>query len=201
MAETDTNTTPATTAACSPIQASLNWCEGTPQYAGIRRRLYYTAVSNLVAMPRIPTDAHGHPTSAILVGEFEMKEGAKFYGIDHLPDKAQATSEAQGEYPSQSSHDKVVMIHPGIGAEASAAAAYIHNTNNVYVMEDFDGRARVIGIEEQWRSKGTVNMDFGQGAAGTASTTITIEGDNRLPFPEYRGKLVTEDGEIDYSKK
>ena len=43
-------------------------------------------------------------------------------------------------------------------------------------------------------------MDFGQGAAGTAATTITIEGDNKIPFPVYRGNIMTEDGEIDYSK-
>ena len=185
---------------CDPIQASLDWCEGKPQFAGIRRRVYYTSRSNFVELPKIPTDENGHPTSAILAGEFKMKENKAFYGIDHLPDKAQTTSEAQGEYPSQSSHDKAVLVHPGIGAEASTAAAYIHNTDNVYIIEDFDGHARVIGIENQWKTKGTVAMDFGQGAAGAAATTITIEGDNRLPFPEYRGKIITEEGEIDYSK-
>lgn len=196
MADTTT-----TTASCSPIQQSLNWCEGKSQHAGIRRRLYYTAVSNIATFPRVPTDENGHVTSSVLVGEFVMKEGKVFYGIDHLPDKAQAQSEPQGEYPSQSSHDKITLIHPGIGAEASAAAAYLHNTNNVYIMEDFDGRARVIGIEEMWMTKATVAMDFGQGAAGTTQTTITVEGDNRVPFPEYRGKITTEDGEIDYTKK
>ena len=185
---------------CDPVQASLDWCEGKPQFAGIRRRIYYSSVSNFVELPVIPEDENGHPTSAVLSGSFKMKEGKKFYGIDHLPDKAQPTSESQGEYPSQSSHDKVVLVHPGIGSDASTAAAYLHNTDNVYIIEDFDGRARVIGIERQWKTKASVAMDFGQGAAGTAATTITIEGDNRLPFPEYRGSIDTEDGVIDYSK-
>lgn len=186
---------------CDPIQRSLDWCEGKPQFAGIRRRIYYTAKSNLLSLPRVEMDSKGHAVSGVLTGTFVLKEGKVFYGIDHLPDKAQVTSESQGEYPSQSSHDKAVLIYPGIGNEASVAASYFHNTDNVYIIEDYSGSARVIGIEEMWKTKATVNMDFGQGAAGTASTTITIEGDNRIPFPEFRGKIVTEDGEIDYSKK
>ena len=186
---------------CDPIQQSLGWCEGKPQYAGIRRRIYFTNRHNVVEYPVVPVDENGHPLpDGVLSGVFKLREGALFNHIDHLPDKAQTTSESQGEYPSQSSHDKVVAIHPGIGAEASGAAAYLHNTDNVYIIEDFDGRARVIGIEPMWKTKASVAMDFGQGAAGTAATTITIEGDNRIPFPEYRGTITTEEGEISYSK-
>lgn len=186
---------------CDPIQKSLEWCEGKANYAGIRRRIYYANRNNVVTYPKVPVDENGHHTATgILVGSFVLKEGCVFSHIDHLPDKAQVNSESQGEYPSQSSHDKAVVVFPGTSAEASGFAACLHNTDNVYIIEDFDGHARVIGIEPNWKTKAAVAMDFGQGAAGTAGTTITIEGDNRIPFPEYQGKIMTEDGEIDYSK-
>ena len=186
---------------CDPIQKSLEWCEGKPNYPGIRRRIYYCNRNKVVDYPSLPEDENGHHTgTGILTGNFVLREGAVFDFIEHLPDKAQTTSKSQGEYPSQSSHDTVVAVYPGTTAEASGFAACIHNTDNVYIIEDFAGHARVIGIEPAWKTKGSVDMDFGQGATGNAGTTITLEGDNRIPFPEYQGKIMTADGEIDFSK-
>ncbi len=185
---------------CDPIQKSLDWCEGRPQFAGIRNRIYYCSRAYITQMPTVQIDDIGRPLGAQLSGEFKMKEGAVFRYIDIVAERSQATSAAQGEYPSQSSLDKLVAVYPGIDAPASAAAAYMHNTNNVVVFVDTDGRARVVGIEEMWPCKATVEMDFGQGPAGTASTTITVEGTNKVPWPEYTGILHTEDGDIDFSK-
>lgn len=185
---------------CDHIQQSIGWCEGKPQYAGIRRRLYYLSRGSILKYPEVPLDTIGRPTSATLAGSFETKESAVWLFIDIVPERSQATSAPQGEYPSQTSLDKIVGVHPGVGPEAAAAAAYCHNTDNCYLMVDSDGRARVIGIEEMWKTKSTVEMDFGQGASGTASTTITVEGTNKVPFPQYVGKIMTEDGEIDFSK-
>lgn len=175
---------------CTDLQKSLEWCEGKPQYAGIRRRIYYSSRNNFVSLPTVPLDENGRPTSSVLTGEFAMKEGAQFFFIDIIPDRSQSTSASQGEYPSQTSLDKIVAVHPGVGPEASEAAAYCHNTNNVYIFEDIDGNARVIGVETQWPVKSTVEMDFGQGPAGTASTTITVEGTNKVPFPTYKGDII-----------
>ncbi len=151
-------------------------------------------------MPVVPIDEIKRPISAILEGEFKMKEGAVFRYIDIVPERSQSTSEAQGEYPSQSSLDKLTAVYPGVDSRASAAAAYMHNTNNTVVFVDSSGCARVVGIEEMWPCKSTVAMDFGQGPAGTASTTINVEGTNKVPWPEYTGILHTEDGDIDFSK-
>lgn len=183
---------------CDPIQKSLGWCEGRPQYAGMRRRIWYTSRSNVLSFPRVPLDAMGRPTSSDCVGEFKLKEGAFFYYIDIVPERSQMTSEAQGDYPSQTSLDKINAVHAGVGPEASALAAYCHNTNNVYVVQDVSGDARLIGIEDAWPVKSTVAMDFGQGPSGTASTTLAVEGTNKVPFPHYKGKIPTEDGEISF---
>lgn len=36
---------------CLNIQKSLAWCQGTPEYAGVRRRIYYLAKSEIVVWP------------------------------------------------------------------------------------------------------------------------------------------------------
>lgn len=183
---------------CSSIQESVAWCQGTPELPGIKRRLYYLAKSNIVKFPQLPRDDNGRPTSSVLTGSFELAADAKWKFIDILPDKSQLTSEAQGELPSQTQLNKLVAVHPGVGKEASAAAAYINNTDNVFVVEDMKSNFRVLG-NDKWNTKSTVAQDLGQGATGTTSTTINAEATDEVPAPFYVGTLETEEGEIDCS--
>ena len=181
---------------CTSIQKSLAWCQGTPEYPGIKRRIYYIAKSAIAKWPTLPTDDLGRPTSAIYGGNFTLIADQKWHFIDVLPDKCQVTSEAQGELPSQTQLNKLTAVHPGVGEEASAAAAYINNSDNVFLVEDMKGKYRVIG-SERWDTKSTVAQDLGQGATGTASTTINAEATDVVPAPFYEGTIETEDGTID----
>ena len=184
------------TAKCTSIQKSLGWCQGTPELPGVKRRIYYLAKSLIVGFPQLPRDELGRPTSAILAGSFTLAADAKWRYIDILPDKSQLTSEAQGELPSQTQLNKLVAVHPGVGTDASAAAAYINNTDNVFVVEDMKGNFRVLG-NDKWSTKATVAQDLGQGATGTTSTTINVEATDEVPAPFYIGTLETEDGDIE----
>ena len=181
---------------CTSIQKSLGWCQGTPELPGVKRRIYFIAKSFIVGFPQLPRDELGRSTSAVLVGDFVLMADATWKYIDILPDKSQLTSEAQGELPSQTQLNKLVAVHPGVGKEASAAAAYINNTDNVFIVEDMKGDYRVLG-NDKWTTKATVAQDLGQGATGTTSTTINVEATDEVPAPFYVGKLDTEDGEID----
>lgn len=183
---------------CTSIQKSLGWCQGTPELPGVKRRIYYSAKSNIVAFPQLPRDELGRPTSSILQGDFALLADMKWLYIDILPDKSQLTSEAQGELPSQTQLNKLTAVHPGVGADASAAAAYINNTDNVFLVEDMKGNFRVLG-NDKWTTKATVAQDLGQGATGTTSTTINVEATDEVPAPFFVGTLETEDGDIDCS--
>ena len=184
---------------CTSIQKSLGWCQGTPELPGIKRRLYYIAKNMIVAFPQLPRDELGRPTSSILTGSFTLAADAKWKYIDILPDKSQLTSEAQGELPSQTQLNKLVAVHPGVGPEASDAAASINNSDNIFVVEDMKGNYRVVG-NDKWTTKSTVAQDLGQGATGTTSTTINAEATDEVPAPFYVGTLETEDGDIDCKK-
>lgn len=188
----------ATTNICSALQKSLGWCQGTPELAGVKRRIYYISKSEIVKYPKLPRDARGRATSSVLAGSYVLVADAKWKYIDILPDKSQLTSEPQGELPSQTQLNKLVAVHPGVGQEASAAAAYINNTDNVFVVQDMKDNYRVVG-NDKWSTKATVNQDLGQGATGTTSTTINVEASDEVPAPFYVGVLETEDGDIDCS--
>ena len=183
---------------CTSIQKSLGWCQGTPELPGVKRRIYFLAKSGIVKFPTLTRDELGRPTSAILDGSFTLATDTKWKYIDILPDKSQLTSEAQGELPSQTQLNKLTAVHPGVGPEASAAAAYINNTDNVFIVEDMKGNFRVLG-NDKWQTKATVAQDLGQGATGTTSTTISVEATDETPAPFYTGTLETDEGTIDCS--
>lgn len=181
---------------CKPLQKSLNWCEGKPVLPGIRRKLYYTTKSNIVKWPKLPKDEQGRPTSSVYIGSFVLAADATWKVIECLPDKSQVTSEAQGEAPSQTQLNKLTAVHPDVGPEATAACAYLNNSDNVFIMQDMSGRYRVVGAD-LYNTKTTVAQDLGQGATGTASTTITAEAPDVVAAPFYEGVITTDDGDID----
>ena len=189
----------ATNNTCTALQRSLAWCQGTPELPGVKRRIYYIAKSEIVTWPTLPRDTYGRPTSAALTGSFVLKADTKWKFIDILPDKSQLTSDAQGELPSQTQLNKLTAVHPGVGEDATAAAAYINNTDSVFLVEDMKGNWRVVGCDK-WLSKATVAQDLGQGPTGTTSTTISVEATDEVPAPFYKGTIETEAGDIDCAK-
>jgi len=180
---------------CTSVQRSLAWCQGKPELPGVKRRIYYISKYDIVSWPTLSHDFNGRLQTAAYTGKFTLRSDAKWKYIDIIPDKSQLTSEAQGEFPSQTQLNKLVAVHPGVDADASAAAAYLNNNDNVYLVEDMRGKYRVVG-SEKWQTKTTVTQDLGQGATGTASTTINVEATDECPAPFYTGQIVTEDGNI-----
>lgn len=180
---------------CSSIQKSLAWCQGRPELPGVKRRIYYISKSEVVKWPTLPHDANGRLTGSAYQGDFTLRADATWKYIDIIPDKSQLTSDAQGEYPSQTQLNKLVAVHPGVDEDASAAAAYLNNNDNVFLVEDMRNAFRVVG-SDKWPTKTTVAQDLGQGATGTTSTTINVEATDECPAPFYAGKIITDDGTI-----
>lgn len=173
----------------------MEWCQGKPVLPGIRRRAYIAPASAVVAWPKYERDDLGRPNSAKLTGSFTLAEGVKFVVIDHLPEKAETKSEAQGEFPSMTFNNQATLVHPGTGAEATAAIAFVINQEAVVIVEDMEGKFRVFG-SERWPAKITPSQDLGQGATGTAGTTLAVAATDEVSMPFYEGEIPTEEGTI-----
>ena len=180
------------------IQKSLDWCMGTPELPGIKRKIYYISKNLIAKWPTFQRDENGRVISSILQGNFTLVADATWKFIVILADKSQLTSESQGEVPSQTQLNKLTAVHPGVGPAASAAAAYLNNGDNVFIVEDMKGNFRVVG-SERWQTNCKVGQDNGQGPTGSTSTTIEVEATDEIPSPFYTGTLETEDGTIDCS--
>ena len=167
-----------------------------PELPGIRRRIYYISKDQIAAWPPYNRDVNSRRTkTAVLTGNFTLVADAKWKYIDVLPEKSQLTSEPQGELPSQTQLNKLVAVFPGVSPEASAAACYLNNSDNVFLVEDMKGFFRVVGCRK-WFTKTTVTQDNGQGPTGNTSTTINVEAPDEVPSPFYMGIIETEDGDV-----
>lgn len=180
---------------CQSIVKSMGWCQGKTVKPGIRRRMFLIAADQIFKWPTIKRDTLGRVTSSVMQGSFTLVEGAKWAKIEHLPAKAEFKSETQGEYPSQTFKVSGKFVHPGVGEEAADATASLLNTNAVGLVEDMDGRFRVIGSED-YDSVITSQRDNGQGPTGTAGTTVNMEASMEADAFFYEGEIVTEDGTI-----
>ena len=105
---------------------------GAPELPGIRRRIYYISKNEIAMWPRYNRDANRRTKTSVLIGSFTLVADAKWKYIDILADKSQLTSDPQGEIPSQTQLNKLTAIHPGVGPEATAAACYLNNSDNVF---------------------------------------------------------------------
>ena len=177
----------------TPLQKSLGWCQGQPVLPGIRRRLYYTSKQNIVQWPAYTSGSS--LSFANTSGNFTLKADTYWHYIEILSEKSTLTSDPQGETPSQTQLNKLTAVHPGVGQDASAVACYLNNSDNVFIVQDMSGKWRIVG-SRFYETKTTVTQDNGQGATGTASTTINVEATDIAPSPFYAGKIVTEDGEL-----
>lgn len=184
---------------CQLILKAMKWCQGKTVKPGIRRRAFAISADQILKFPTIARDELGRVTSSVMQGNFQLVEDAVFAVIEHLPNKATFKSETQGEYPSQTFKVTATLVHPGVGEEAADATAAFLNSNCVFLIEDMDGRFRMIGSDD-YDSVTTSQRDNGQGPTGTAGTTITIEASMDVDAPFYEGEIPTEDGTINANK-
>ena len=169
---------------------------GTPELPGIRKRIYYISKDQIAEWPTYIRDVNNRRMKkAAYRGDFVLVADAKWKYIDILPEKSQLTSEPQGELPSQTQLNKLVAVFPGVSPEASAAACYLNNSDNVFLVEDMKGFFRVVGCRK-WITKTTVAQDNGQGPTGNTSTTINVEAPDEVPSPFYMGIIETELGDV-----
>lgn len=185
-----------TSPSCFGALKAMKYCQGVPVTPGIKRRAWIVPFDAIVGWPTIPEDSFGRPTSSVYTGQFTLAEGVNWQPLDHLPGKAEFKSEAQGEEPSRTFKVSGTFVHPKVDEDAATAATQLLNTRVVVLTEDMRGKYRVIGCEKYNGALASPARDNGQGATGTAGTTVAVEADDVVETPFYEGPIVTEDGII-----
>jgi hypothetical protein len=178
--------------------ASLEWCDGQIQTPGIRGKVYFSPKRNIVTFPT-RRDASDDDVDAsklsILVGNFVLAAGKFWKEIDVLTDKSPITAESQGSKPSRTSLNKGTFFYPGTEEEAASFAVLAQNSDYVYLIQQRNGKFRVIG-NDMYQTDTKVSQTLGDNATSEMGTKIEVECTDVCPAPFYEGQIVTADGVI-----
>lgn len=181
---------------CASVLKNLEWCQGKPVYAGIKRKIYLALVCDIVVWPEIARDASGRPSSATLTGNFVLAEGKKWTVLEHEPSKAEPNSESQGEYPGKTFKNALTAVCPEVGPDATLALALMQNAEVVAIAEDMEGRYRVYGNKRWGGAKVDPSQALGAAPTGSTASTVKIEATDEIPAPFYTGAIATAEGTV-----
>lgn len=181
------------------LYESLNFCQGKTILPGIRQKVYAARHRNIVAWPKLPDTANTNMKElAVYAGNFTLAADHKWVGVDLTMGKGQIEWGTQGEKPSRTFLNKVTLSHPEIDEDAAAFARQAIGDDLVYLVQQRDGKWRVIGSEAfpaDTKPKGAT----GEGTTGEAGTQLEVEATDICPAPFYVGTIETEDGTLDCS--
>lgn len=184
----------------SKIYSSLRYCNGKPTLPGIKKAVYFISADDIVKWPKLPSieDAASMADIAVLVGDFGLAADAKWKRMDVLTTASEISSDSQGDTPSKTFINKINLKHAGRNEEATGFCRMANCDNLVYLVEQRDGGFRVIG-NDKFETNTKPSQASGAKETDTSGTTIAVEGSDVCPAPFYKGKIETEDGDIDAS--
>ena len=182
------------------LYASLKHCAGTTVLPGIRNKVYAIQKSKIVTWPTLPKAGDTGTTSmgqlATYVGDFTLAESAKWLSVDLVLETGSLTWAEQGEAPSKTILNTATLRHPEIDADAAAFAGQALNDDLVFLVQQRDGKFRVLG-NEMFNTSVAPSGGTGEGVTGSdQGTSFTVTCTDLFPAPFYPGKIETEDGDI-----
>ena len=193
--------------ACSVADAvygALKFCPGQVVLPGVRRRAYFIRKAHILTWPENPmlkAIKEGTPvtaaSAAVITEDFTLETGKKWLPLDIEISRSNVEAEPQGEEHARTFLNRATLYHNSTGKEASGFAATANNDDLVFLIQQTDGRFRLIG-SEVFDTRVDVNISLGQGPTSESGSTITIEGTDFAPAPFYEGQI-TIDGNLSIS--
>lgn len=193
-----------TTTSCNGARLydSLRHCKGTPVIPGIRRKVYFIPKDDITTWPTLPkTPAQGGTAAKMsdlgtLTGKFVLAADKKWRTIDTVVSESSISGEPQGEPPYALYQNKATFKYPGNGADGVGFAQQALADDFVYLVQQQDGRFRLIG-NEMFETSTQAKWDSGSsGSTDKAGMTIEVTVNALSLPPFYPGEIVTEEGKI-----
>lgn len=181
------------------LYESLEFCKGKTTLPGLRGKVYFIPKSQIVTFPTLPKlDEEGLSMGklAVLKGDFVLAADAVFHQLDILTTASNVTYTSQGEIPSKTFVNNSTLKYAGNNEEAAGFARLANVDDLLYVVQQRDGKFRVLGNEE-FDTDTKPAGDSGMQATDASGTTLEVSVTGMSPAPFYVGKLPTAEGVLD----
>lgn len=181
------------------IYDSLKHCKGEPVLPGLRPRAWGIPKTSIVSWPTLPKPSEEGATMrsiATYKDDFGLAADNKWRSIDLVDVASKITSASQGEDPSKTFLNSTTIKYAGTNEAATGFARLANSDDLVYVVQQRDGKFRVVG-NEMFHTDTKPGQDSGAAVTDASGTTLEISVTDICPAPFYVGKLVTDEGVID----
>ena len=178
------------------LYKSLQHCKGKTSLPGLRPKALGVPKSHIVKYPKLPSPDDKDADMASIAtydGDFVLAADKKFLFLDLLSSASTVKSDPQGEGASLSYLITATLFHPSIGPEVSGFSRMVLNDDFIWLVQQRDGRWRVIG-NEMIETETKPAQDSGQAVTDSAGTTFTVTTSDVAPAPFFTGKIRTEKG-------
>ena len=190
---------PISDCTAADIYQSLKHCKGQTSLPGIRPQAMGIPKTHIVKWPILPAPGDKDADMAAVAtydGDFVLAADKKFLFMDLLSSASNLKSDAQGDGASKSYLNTVTLFHPSVGPEATGFSRMVLNDDWLWLVQQRDGRWRVIG-NEMIETDTKPAQDSGQSVTDSSGTTFTASVSDVCPAPFYVGKIRTEKGIYD----
>lgn len=182
----------------SALYDSLKRCQGKTVLPGIRRKVYFIPVDDIVKWPKLPElDKEGVSMAelASYEGDFVLAADRKWKRIDVLTTDSDISSDSQGDKPSKSFLNKATLKYAGTDEAVTGFCRLANCDNLIYAIQQKNGSFRILG-NDLFESNTKPAQTSGAKETDASGTTIVVEVTDFCPSPFYHGKIETEDGDI-----
>lgn len=183
------------------IYKSLIHCKGETVLPGLRPQAFGIPKSAITKWPTLPKPSDEDATMesiATYKGDFAIAADTKFLRIDLLDTASNIASESQGEDPSKTFVNNATIKYAGNNEAATGFARMANTDDFVYIVQQRDGKFRVIG-NEMFKTNTNPKQESGMAVTDASGTTLEISVTDVCPAPFYTGKIKTDDGILDCS--
>lgn len=183
------------------LYGSLIHCKGETVLPGLRPKAWWIPKSLITAWPTLPAPSDTSATMksiATYSGDFSLAADATWLSIDLLDTASNITAASQGDKPSKTFLNSATLKYAGNNEEATGFARLANTDDGVYIVQQRDGKFRVIG-NEMFETNTNPGQESGMAVTDASGTTLEISVTDVCPAPFYVGKLLTEDGVLDCS--
>lgn len=166
--------------------------DGNGNMGGLRTTVYFAHPDDISSFPSpLTTGSFGdgvklNPTPGIV---FNSGKGFKQFYM--TIESGGLKDEAQGEYDGKSYKNTGTYFYPTTKAKALELAAYLNNSNGVWIFVEADGTKRVVGSPDL-PAKCNASTDTGIAAADRRGVTIEVNANNVAPAYIYEGAITLE---------
>jgi hypothetical protein len=163
--------------------SDLVWVQGSDNMGGLRGKIYFCPVEDILTMPTIAADGITY------TGNITCKTGKNFVAIYHTLGTGKIDETTVGERDGKSIENLIEFFFPGGKKEVAAFKRKVQNTPGIVIGKDSDNNFRVVGTLDLPAYLESASGTTGAASADRRGSTFQFKAESTHPPMFYEGTI------------